>query len=189
MKRALDQGARLLGGDAAIIDQVSSSVRIVTRKFGFPFDVQIELHQETMGRVFLGVAGGRFRGDASLATYASNVAKYTCLEHLRRERRERREPDLTHTAGEVESPERSLLRAEEHRRNLRAIASLPPEQRELLMMVFVHGRSYDEVATALGVSPLAVRLRVHRCRARLKQELKRPTARQRRARARREEVP
>jgi RNA polymerase sigma-70 factor (ECF subfamily) len=155
-----------LAGDPRQVNDVRSAIEFVVRAFQFhDADANRELVQETMARVFLSLCAGRFRGDSSLKTYAGNVAKYTCLEHRRRRRVEtgadfdRLAPD-----GSSADPEAILLREEEHERNLRAFATLSPDCRELLRLIFVEGLSYDEVATRLGVSEGAIKSRVHRCR-------------------------
>jgi RNA polymerase sigma factor (sigma-70 family) len=39
---------------------------------------------------------------------------------------------------------------------------LPEEQREMIVAVKIEGRSYDEIARAIGKSPDAVRMQVNR---------------------------
>ncbi len=54
------------------------------------------------------------------------------------------------------------------RQTLDAVAALPPRQRDALVLSAVEGRSYEEVASALGVSPGAVRGLLHRARENLR---------------------
>ncbi len=54
------------------------------------------------------------------------------------------------------------------RQTLDAVAALPPRQRDALVLSAVEGRSYEEVASALGVSPGAVRGLLHRARESLR---------------------
>jgi RNA polymerase sigma factor (sigma-70 family) len=54
------------------------------------------------------------------------------------------------------------------RQTLAAVAALPERQREALLLSAVDGRSYEEVASELGVSPGAVRGLLHRARATLR---------------------
>ncbi len=55
------------------------------------------------------------------------------------------------------------------RHTLAAVAALPPRQRDALILSAVEGRSYEEVASALGVSPGAVRGLLHRARETLRE--------------------
>jgi len=106
--------------------------------------------------------------------HAQNIAKYVCLEHLRRRRREvSLDPESTASSERWSGPEETFMRAEEHQENLRILAVLSSECRELFRLIFIEELTYKEVASRLGISEGAVKLRVRRCRltgARLKQE-------------------
>jgi bifunctional DNase/RNase len=52
-----------------------------------------------------------------------------------------------------------------------SIALLPSSEREVVALHYVDGLSCEEVGALLGVSPGAVRVRLHRARARLRNEL------------------
>ncbi|MCY7365781.1 MAG: sigma-70 family RNA polymerase sigma factor [Frankiaceae bacterium] len=52
-----------------------------------------------------------------------------------------------------------------------ALAGLWPPDRELLLMVGVDDLTAQEVAVVLGISPEAVRQRLHRVRARLRAQV------------------
>jgi RNA polymerase sigma factor (sigma-70 family) len=156
-----------LAGSSGAHERVRSAVERVVRSFHAVLRTgwEPELVQETLGRVFLGLVLGRFRGAASLKTYAENVARHVCLEHARRLRRRRElTGDELATESSGPGPEESLLRAEEHRRNLRGFAALPADCRELFALLFVEGLSYAEIARRAGVTESAIRSRVHRCR-------------------------
>jgi RNA polymerase sigma-70 factor, ECF subfamily len=53
----------------------------------------------------------------------------------------------------------------------RALATLTAEQREAFLMKHVEGRSYEEMAGLLGVGAEALKMRVHRARDALKEQL------------------
>jgi RNA polymerase sigma-70 factor (ECF subfamily) len=36
---------------------------------------------------------------------------------------------------------------------MRCLAGLPPEQREVIVLKFWHGRTFEEIGTLLGISP------------------------------------
>ena len=99
------------------------------------------------------------------------IAHRTCLDELRKRRRARvrlsREPDslpeipahLTGTAlatmpDESSSPAGSLA--------MGALASLPHNQRDALLLTKVHGRTLAETAAITGTTIGAVKLRIHR---------------------------
>lgn len=161
-----DEVAAFLRGDRAPVAAIHAAVEAVVRSFQFPRGEQDrELVQDALGRIVQNLTAGRFRGEASLKTYAQRIAKYTCLEHLRRRRVEvKMDLESIPSRARWSEPEESLLWSEEHLRNLRAFAALPGESRELLRLVFLEGLSYVEVARRLGISEGAVKSRVHRVR-------------------------
>jgi RNA polymerase sigma-70 factor (ECF subfamily) len=167
------QARELLDGTSETVDNIRGAIERVVARFHLPEGWDGDLIQEALGRVYLAVILGRFRGAASLATFAENVARYTCLEHLRRQRHKwDLSPERLSSKARWSQPEERLLRLEEHRQNLRTFASLPSESRELLTLLFVEDLSYREIAERTGLTESAIRSRVHRCRlaARAKKE-------------------
>lgn len=155
-----------LRGDERTIEDVREAIAYVVRLFHLPAPAsEADLTQDAMTRVFAGVRTGRYRGEASLRTFAQNVAKYTCLEHMRRARREARaRANSADVEGSTLGPEETLIRLEEHGRYLSLFAALPRDSQEMLRLLFVEGLTYREVASRMGVSEGALRVRVHRCR-------------------------
>jgi len=159
--------ANFLRGDPPAVAVVCAAVGLAVRSFQFTDPaLNKDLAQEALTRVFANVTSGRFRGESSLKTYASRVARYTCLEHLRRKRREvELDAEAVPSLERWSEPERSFLGTEAHRRNLEVLSSLPRDCRELMRMVFVDRLSYREIGLKLGISENAIKTRVHRCRA------------------------
>jgi RNA polymerase sigma factor (sigma-70 family) len=153
-------------GEPSQLAAVQRAIQGTIRSFHFGYgDVDRDLVQEAISRTLAGVSAGRFQGDASLETYARNVARYTCLEHIRRRRHEVAvDPETLPANDRWAAPEESFLSTEEHRRNLEAFAALPIECRDILRMICLDGASYREVATRLGISEATLKSRVHRCR-------------------------
>ena len=177
--RREDEAAAFVRGDPIQVSSVEAAVRATVRSFRFlDRDVERDLVQETLSRTLASLSDRRFQGDASLNTYARNVARYTCLEHIRRRRNEIAFDPETHPAGDLWSaPEATYLSSEEHRRNLEAFASLPVDCRKILSMICLEGASYREVATRLGISEAALKSRIHRCRL-ICREAAKPSPRQ-----------
>jgi RNA polymerase sigma-70 factor (ECF subfamily) len=154
-----------LAGDPATHADMRRRIRAVVTCFRFRGAVEEDLVQEALYRVFQSVRTGTFRGEASLSTFAQRVAEFTCLEHMRRLRyRVEVDPASLPEPRSMTGPESLLLHAEEHRENLRRLAAMPRECRELFRMIFVEGLSYLEIGKRCGISETAVKLRVHRCR-------------------------
>jgi len=162
----LDEVAAFLRGEPEQLRSIEAAVTRVVRSFQFhDLDLDRDLVQDTLSRILLNLSAGRFRGDASLRTYARNVARFTCLEHIRRRRWEVEvDPESHSSKDRWSAPEQSFLWAEEHLRNLEVFAALPAECRTLLRLVCIEGASYREVAGRLGISEAALKSRIHRCR-------------------------
>jgi len=158
--------SEFLAGRRARIDAVRHSVDSALRALRLRDpEERAGLVQETLVRVLLSLRSGRFRGEASLGTYAQRVARHVWLENLRRRREQvSLDPDLLPATDRWSSPEQALLRAEEYRRDLVRFRALSAPCRELLLTIFVEGLTYQEVAARLQISVTAVRLRVFRCR-------------------------
>jgi RNA polymerase sigma factor (sigma-70 family) len=69
------------------------------------------------------------------------------------------------------SPLVQAIRVEEVERVMRAVEQLPPTDRELVVLRFLHGSSYEELADQLGSTPHRVRALCSKAVARLRKEL------------------
>jgi RNA polymerase sigma-70 factor (ECF subfamily) len=120
-----------------------------------------ELTQETFYRACL--AALRFRGDSSVTTWLFGIAHRVFLEFLRARR--------TEAGGEL--PDLAALDTEPDTRiDLeRAFAALSHGDREVLMLVDLLGFAGRDAAEALGIEQPALRVRVHRARARLREAM------------------
>jgi RNA polymerase sigma-70 factor (ECF subfamily) len=118
-----------------------------------------ELTQETFVRAC--GAALRFRGDSSVKTWLFGIARRVLLEASRAGLFERRPelPEIATTGQDVEA--RIDLE--------RALASLGVIDREALVMVDVLGFEPIEAAGVIGVSPEAMRVRLHRARGRMRE--------------------
>lgn len=97
--------------------------------------------------------------------YLLAVARNTYLSGWRRRRRELPLPE--EMRGPAVDPEGQL---DDHTRLeavLQALPRLPEGERAALLLRVDHGLSYDEIASALGTSVGAAKVRVHRARLRL----------------------
>lgn len=70
------------------------------------------------------------------------------------------------------SPLEFLLSTERQQEVRAAMTALAERDRQLLMLKYVDGLSYAEIATCLGVTPSSIQSRLHRARASLRQQLR-----------------
>ena len=135
-----------------------------------------DLAQEVFVRFFERL--GSYDGRAPLKHWASRVAVNVCLDQLRAEKRrpELRWADLsedeaealtaTLAAGGAEAPD--AVGASELAGKL--LATLSPEDRLVIEMLDLEGRSSAEVERLTGLSNVAIRVRAFRARRKLRQQ-------------------
>lgn len=127
-----------------------------------------DLAQDTFSRAF--VAMHEFRDESSPRTWLLTIARNRCTDWLRREGR--RPYDLSDSvdeeAGEELPPVQRLADREDVSRALR---TLDETARALVVLRFRHGLGYPELAEAFGVGQGAIRMRVSRALAQMRQEL------------------
>lgn len=184
----LGDEARLLsaarGGDARAMGRILNALAGPAYRFGRGFCRDHHDAEEVMQEVLSALARSlsRYRGDASLTSWAYVVARRVCM---RRRRRRSAEPRSiasleapSHPGGADQLPADPgpgpLERLE--RRELgavleQAIAALPQPQREVLVLRDVEGLSARAVARALRIGERAVKSRLHRARMALRRAL------------------
>lgn len=122
-----------------------------------------------------------FRGDAAFSTWLHRVTVNVCMTALKRRGDVRgRGQSAGHepfAAGghddDVPSddvgPAEQVERADLARRTAAALATLPEDAREIVLLRDVHGLTTREAAELLGISEGAVKVRLHRAHARLRE--------------------
>lgn len=106
--------------------------------------------------------------DAAFVGWLYRTATNRCLNVLRN-RKPVAEADLDqHASTSVTGrPERTAETNAQMEALTKALNALTPEQRACWLLCEVHGRSYDEIAQAVGATSTAVRGRIARARAQL----------------------
>jgi RNA polymerase sigma-70 factor (ECF subfamily) len=133
-------------------------------------DAVEEVVQDTFAKAWFRI--GAFHGGSSLYTWLYRVAVNGAKDHIKARRR-RPSSSLDALEGRTEIPADALLPVEEiERRELRlavrdAIAALPARFRAVLAMREIDGLSYNEIATATGLTLGTVESRIFRARRRL----------------------
>ncbi len=140
--------------------------RIVYGRLGNRAEAE-DVTQETFLRLWRQLA--RFEGD-QLGPYLRTIALNLCRNRLRDTYRHPQgdlREDLRADPGP--SPEQRLLDLEREEQLRRALARLAPDQRRVLELRLVEGRSVAEAAIALGRTPEAVRALQYRALIRLRE--------------------
>lgn len=100
--------------------------------------------------------------ELNLRPWLYRIAHNTALNALRD--RGLRHDQLDERMDGVERPDQALERKQGLRELVVAVQALPDRQRDAILLRELEGRSYDEIATALGVTDGAVRQLLNRAR-------------------------
>lgn len=117
---------------------------------------------------------GRFKG------WLRNIVRTTALDHLRRRKVVGRAAEAlpgTEDDGSQPlpaptlAPEDVLQRAEVREQVRAAVATLPESQREVVLLKYLDGRSYEEIAELTGLTVNTIESRLFRARTTLRKRL------------------
>lgn len=108
------------------------------------------------------------------APWLYSVIRNLAIDHLRRRaRRPQAEIDQALLRCPAADPEQAAGRNEMAGRLWAAIGSLPPEQREILLLRDWHGLDYGQIAEVLGLSLGTVSSRLHHAREKVREQMRR----------------
>ena len=100
----------------------------------------------------------RYKSGHNLAAWVFTIARNSALDHIRSAPRRREVTGIEIDPGK-EGPQRDLFRDEIVRV---AVHNLPDDQKQVILLHWFGGLSFDEVAKIVGASAAAVRVRAHR---------------------------
>ncbi len=146
-------------------------------------DMAEELAQEAFVKAYSGISN--FREDASFSTWLVQIAIHGARDHRRRMSRLRKNRVVSLEAlreakrYELEpadtrrwaDPGRRVESREEIAFVREALADLPPEYREVVVMKHFENMSFEQIADATGDSIGTLKVRAHRARRMLKDRL------------------
>lgn len=170
-------------GDMAALRRLLQLVSGPVYRFGRTFCGNAEDAEEVLQDVMVALARGvkDFRGDAALTSWAYVVARNTCG---RKRRRRSGEPAHVHSLDDADvrgdvhaiadartEPSAMVEHAQLRDALQSAIASLPPAQREVILLRDVEGLPAREVAKTLKIGERAAKSRLHRARTALRDAL------------------
>jgi len=135
-----------------------------------------DLAQEVFVKAYFAIE--RFEGRASFRTWITQVKANHCLNYLRRQRGgsyveldDRDDAPADPRLREEPAALRNLETQDERARVTAALDGLSDVLRVPLVLREIDGLSYDEIAQTLGVGLSAVKMRIKRARAQVRQAL------------------
>jgi RNA polymerase sigma-70 factor (ECF subfamily) len=171
-----DLVARARRGDRAAVEELLAGIAPSVYRFGRRLCGNAHDADDVLQDTLINVADhiGEFDGRASLASWVFALARNACAR--RRRGLKNRPPEaFDRVADEPDiapSPELGAAGRELAAALGRALATLPLESREVVLLRDVEGLSASETASALGTSVDAVKSRLHRAREALREELR-----------------
>jgi RNA polymerase sigma-70 factor (ECF subfamily) len=129
--------------------------------------------QEAYLRAYRGLR--RFRGDAQFTTWLYRITANCAHNHLARRARTRteelRDDTVVVDARPEHDPEQRLAWTDERVRVAGALAVLPWRLREVIVLRDIYDLPHGSIATELGITEAAAKVRLHRARRRLRELL------------------
>lgn len=158
-----------------IIRRHQAQVFAILHRYERDFQKLEDLAQETFVKAWRFL--DRYDGRAPFHHWLSKIALRVALDHLRRQKRVRAEIAMDELGGDA----LDWLRNPDEERDLgaqqaaellgAAMRELSPEDRQVITLMEIEGRSVKEVCELTDASNAAVRVRAFRARARLKKAL------------------
>jgi RNA polymerase sigma-70 factor (ECF subfamily) len=168
------------GGDADALDVLLRHYQPRLYRFGMKMCRDPEDAQDVLQETLFAAARtlGGFRGASSVSTWLYTIARSFCIKKRRRSvfapefvSLEAAAPLAEAARDRAPDPERRLAEKELATALESAIASLEPQQREVLLLRDVEGLPAAEVAEVTGTSVAAVKSRLHRARVAVRDRL------------------
>ena len=171
----------LAGGDDLALNQLMDRWQVPLRGFLYRYTQHehdaLDLAQETFVRVYQHRT--RFRQDARFSTWMFQIALNLARSRARWQRRhptdsldrESEAPNPKLEISNENSPADDALSAEKVATVRLAIAGLPAELRETVILFEYEDKSHAEIALIAGTTPKAVETRLYRARQHLRKTL------------------
>lgn len=171
---------RARSGDRPALEQLLERHQAQVYRFGIKMCRDPEAAKDVLQDTLIAMARGvrEFQGTSSLSTWLYTIARSFCIKHRRknaapagREVAAAHEQEIPDCADPAATPDEVLAGKEVERALERAIASLEPASREVLVLRDMEGLTAPEVAKVLGLSVQAVKSRLHRARMTVREQL------------------
>ncbi len=164
-------------GDRQAFDELvrvtyADSYTLALRLTGNEDDAR-DVVQEAYLRAFKGLR--RFRGDAQFSTWMYRITANCAATYLGRRARHRHEvleesePVIDDSAQR--DPQARVDAADLRNRLTEALSQLPPKLRQVVVLRDIYDLPHEAIAAELGISETAAKVRLHRARKRLRDDV------------------
>jgi RNA polymerase sigma-70 factor (ECF subfamily) len=169
--------ARARDGDSAAFEELvratyADTYTLARRLTGNEEDAS-DVVQESYLRAYRGLK--RFRGDAQFSTWMYRITANCASTHLGRRSKHRHEELLDSDPVVDERPSSDpALQSEATALRVRLTAALeilPPKLRQVVVLRDIYDLPHEAIAAELGISETAAKVRLHRARKKLREDL------------------
>ena len=175
---------QVLAGDneafGVLVERYQTKVYNLALRITGNEDDAADMSQEAFLRAWRSLKAFQF--ESSFSTWLFRLTHNVCIDHLRARQRkptvsltmqdedgeEAVQLDLPDTAPD---PEQALLLAEDRELVKRALAALPAETREILILRAINDLSYQQIAQVMHLQEGTVKSRLSRARAQLRNKV------------------
>ena len=161
---------RIAGGDRLAMQVLYARHHVRVFRFVVRLVRDEATAEDLISEVFLDVwrQAGRFEGRSAVSTWMLAIARFKALSALRRRPDEELDDE---TAGAIEDPsddpERTLEKKDKSVLIRKCLTGLSAEHREIIDLVYYHGKSVKEVAEVMGLNAATVKTRMFYARKKL----------------------
>lgn len=166
---------RIAGGDRLAMQVLYARHHVRVFRFALRLLRDATSAEDATSEVFLDVwrQAGRFEARSTVTTWLLTIARFKALSILRR----KPEAELTNEMVETiedssDTPETALQTKDERQALRQCLESLSTQHREVVDLVYYHGKTVEEVAELIGVCEGTVRTRMFYARKRLAELLR-----------------
>jgi RNA polymerase sigma-70 factor, ECF subfamily len=180
-------GAAHATTDRDLLDKIAAGDRLAMRTLFTRHNVRVfrfvlrltgdtTKAEDIVTEVFFNVwrHAGRFEGRSQVSTWILAIARHKAITALRRPRDEMLDEDVAETIVDpADDPQVVLEKKDTGDLLLACLKKLSPEHREIIDLVYYHGKSVDEAAEVVGVPRNTVKTRMFYARKRMSELLER----------------
>jgi RNA polymerase sigma factor (sigma-70 family) len=169
---------RTLAGDTRIFSE------LVKRYQNFVFTITLrytpnredaeEIAQDAFIKAFKSLAS--FRGESKFSTWLYTITTTSCLSYLRKKKLDIRSLDNEKVMAVVENQDSGMSANQLETKSRQAMVNeaiqlLSADDANILTLFYKGEQSLEEISVVMGIEANAVKVRLHRARARLKEKM------------------
>jgi len=161
-------------GDKHAMQALFAQHRLRVYRFALRLIDDKDAAEDLVSEVFLEVwrHAGRFEGRCRVSTWLLAITRNRALSMLRRRQMERLDCDEAAVIPDhADDPETAIQKQQQSAILAHCLTKLSAAHREVIDLVYYHGRSIDEVAAIIRVPPSTVKTRMFYARNRIAQLL------------------